>query len=423
MIFSFALPVFADDLTGNTNVTIDIWFQNFDNASSISGTVALYYSGYKNGEEPFKISPISYNSSLNATQYTFENLPGNLSDYSAELIEINGEDTQTLLGDNPSWKFSTMVSQYTEEDGYKKAKVINYYGNYKIVFQVSAGSTAVYPLYMHKTFMNQYGNEWRARTSIPYGTYKYAVYKVSSFNNGVCSCDTDTPRATKEITINSSNDTTGEFTLAFYVPTDGGTYHVHEIDDEGNVIHGGKYFSSNPSQITFGEVAKVNGKNSYVVYRTDNGGGHYETTTAEVINYILGGNLIITNRYEGEKTTDELKFDYTIKFSDTSINGTFGDVEVVNGEGKFTLKDGEEISITGLPDGVEYEIIDDTTGYTVTKSGETDNIISETTKRAEFIYKKYSNPLTSNNLIYTSIILLISGSILFYLLKRKAINF
>ena len=407
ILLGWFIPVYAEELTGDTSIDVNIWWKNFDNVSSMKGEVALYYNGYQNGEVPFKTMEVAYDTTRSLSEATFTSLPGEKGDYKAELITIHGESTKTLLETHPNWIFSTMIDQYTEEEGYKKANVINYYGEDKMIFQVDAGS-ATYPLYLHKIFMNQVGENWVKRATIPQGKYRFAIYKVSSFTNGICSCEADTPRATKEITIDSTNDNADALNLTFYVPTDGGTYHIHEIDDEGNIIHGGNYSSSAPENITLGDIAIVNGKKSYVVYRTDNGGGHFETDTAQVTNYIVGGSLKISTLTE-ETIDKDKEFSYEIKLSDSSINGTFKDVEIQNGIGHFQMKINEVVEIEGLPDGVDYTVTELTTGYIVTKSNTDDVIASDEIKEATFIYKKNENPSTFHNSMIIFSIILIGG--------------
>lgn len=61
----------------------------------------------------------------------------------------------------------------------------------------------------------------------------------------------------------------------------------------------------------------------------------------------------VSKEVKGTKT--EESFNFHIKFVEP-ITGKYGNLEVVNGEGNFTLKDGEKIPVTGLPSGITYEI-------------------------------------------------------------------
>ena len=68
------------------------------------------------------------------------------------------------------------------------------------------------------------------------------------------------------------------------------------------------------------------------------------------------GYLYVYNYVNGNDCDKEKAFEYTITLSNTKLSATFGDVAVVNGVGKFTLKDQESISITGLPENIGYTI-------------------------------------------------------------------
>ena len=58
----------------------------------------------------------------------------------------------------------------------------------------------------------------------------------------------------------------------------------------------------------------------------------------------------------GNASNKEKEFKFFIWLSDSSINGQYGDVNFVNGEGEFYLKNGESISILNLSKGVDYSV-------------------------------------------------------------------
>ena len=166
------------------------------------------------------------------------------------------------------------------------------------------------------------------------------------------------------------------------------------------------------------KIREIKGTNSYIEYDeheeevtvhiSDNGGDELECTVEydsdgsvfENIKNdepepepepkpepIVGGltvKVIIKDHPEKDET-----FDYTITLNDISINGKYGDVEFVNGIAKFKLKNGEKVSIPGLPENVGYRVIqEDSKGYTTEYENETGHIIGNETIDVLFINSK-----------------------------------
>ncbi len=65
----------------------------------------------------------------------------------------------------------------------------------------------------------------------------------------------------------------------------------------------------------------------------------------------------VSKKVEGTTTQDE--FNFHIKLN-KNLTGQYGDIQLTNGNGTFSLQNGENIYITGLPSGIEYEIIEET---------------------------------------------------------------
>lgn len=97
------------------------------------------------------------------------------------------------------------------------------------------------------------------------------------------------------------------------------------------------------------------------------------------------GHLRITKRVEG-KYDESIEFEFTVELDDKTINGTYGEVEFINGVAKFTLKDGGKKLIQNLPVGINYmvtqKIVD---GYTTTYEREKGAIIANTTITSPFV--------------------------------------
>ena len=55
---------------------------------------------------------------------------------------------------------------------------------------------------------------------------------------------------------------------------------------------------------------------------------------------------------------------------------------VANGEGTFTLKDGETLTIYGIPEGTAYTVMRSVETYTASESGRDGGVVSEETMTA-----------------------------------------
>lgn len=105
------------------------------------------------------------------------------------------------------------------------------------------------------------------------------------------------------------------------------------------------------------------------------------------------GDLVVTKTVAGNAASQTKEFTFTVTLSDTTINGTFGDMTFVDGVAEFTLKHGESKKAPGLPNGVGYTVVEsDNSGYTVTKTGDTGSIIGGETVTAAFTNTKNTTP-------------------------------
>ncbi|MCD8083410.1 MAG: DUF5979 domain-containing protein [Clostridiales bacterium] len=100
---------------------------------------------------------------------------------------------------------------------------------------------------------------------------------------------------------------------------------------------------------------------------TSDGGEEPETGT---------GTLTVTKTVTGSGSKTK-EFTFTVTLSDTSINGTYGDMTFVNGVATFTLTHGESKTAEGLPEGISYTVAESSTsGYRTTSDGATGTIVS-----------------------------------------------
>ena len=103
------------------------------------------------------------------------------------------------------------------------------------------------------------------------------------------------------------------------------------------------------------------------------------------------GNLTVSKDVNGNKGDTNKDFHFTVTLSDTSINGTFGDMTFKDGVATFTLKDNESLTATSLPTGITYKVIEQEAnqdGYITTSTGTTGEIQKNATSKAEFINTK-----------------------------------
>lgn len=84
------------------------------------------------------------------------------------------------------------------------------------------------------------------------------------------------------------------------------------------------------------------------------------------------GNLAVTKAVSGNATEVDKDFNFTVTLDDKTVNETYGDMTFTSGVAKFTLKAGETKTAQGLPNGMSYEVTEDsysTEGYTTQYTG------------------------------------------------------
>ena len=91
------------------------------------------------------------------------------------------------------------------------------------------------------------------------------------------------------------------------------------------------------------------------------------------------GNLLVSKTVNSNGSLTEnitnKDFSFTVKLSDKSISGNYGEMTFINGDATFTLKHNETKTATGLPAGVTYTVEEASVdGYTPSYSVSTDTI-------------------------------------------------
>ena len=101
---------------------------------------------------------------------------------------------------------------------------------------------------------------------------------------------------------------------------------------------------------------------------------------AEFTNTRETGDLEVKKSVTSSTPNDKNKdFSFTVTLSDTTINGTYGEMTFKNGVANFTLKHDETKKAEGLPTGISYTVEEAVDGkFITTKTGETGTIATGT---------------------------------------------
>ena len=152
----------------------------------------------------------------------------------------------------------------------------------------------------------------------------------------------------------------------------------------------------------FEELPKYDAQGSEITYtvreETVPEGYRVEYSGTDIINLSLDQDfsaLRITKTVSGPGSDTEQAFHFTVTLSDTSINGTYGDLTFVNGVAELSLRHGEEKTAAGLPAGIAYMVTEaeaNQNGYTTTAAGDTGTLVKDQVSSAEFTNTKPEDP-------------------------------
>ena len=116
---------------------------------------------------------------------------------------------------------------------------------------------------------------------------------------------------------------------------------------------------------------------------------------AQFINSLKPGDLTVTKTVTGEAGDLSKDWHFRVELSDTGINGTFGEMDFVDGVAEFTLKSGESATAKDLRAGITYTVTEEEAnldGYETSYTGETGTIPSGDTAKADFLNHKDPPP-------------------------------
>lgn len=100
------------------------------------------------------------------------------------------------------------------------------------------------------------------------------------------------------------------------------------------------------------------------------------------------GGLAVSKKVEGTGGDTGRSWNFAVTLNDNSVNGTYGEMNFVNGTASFTLKSGESKTALGLPAGLSYNVTEaeaNTDGYTTTSTGSSGTIVKDSTVAAAFV--------------------------------------
>ena len=202
------------------------------------------------------------------------------------------------------------------------------------------------------------------------------------------------------------------FSAVFRLPEDftgeaDGVYGTYTAagSDEAEPIE----FTDGTAEVTFTlrdgeriEFAGLPGGTDYRIAETD-AYGHLSTSTGETGEIPAGtmaaaafvntreddpfAGLRVLKTVSGTDGETGRAFHFTVTLADDSVNGTYGDMEFVNGAAQFALRDGEARTATGLPAGIGYTVTEEEAnqdGYTTTVTGNTGTLEAGVTAQAAF---------------------------------------
>ena len=145
-----------------------------------------------------------------------------------------------------------------------------------------------------------------------------------------------------------------------------------------------------PNGITYEVTEADYTSDGYVTTKTGDTGtivGNSELTATFTNTRNTYGGLVVTKTVSGNAASRTKDFSFTVTLSDTTITGTYGEMNFENGVATFTLKNGESKTATDLPNGITYEVTEaDYTadGYVTTKTGDTGTIVGNEEQTAAF---------------------------------------
>ncbi|MCD8083106.1 MAG: fibro-slime domain-containing protein, partial [Clostridiales bacterium] len=110
------------------------------------------------------------------------------------------------------------------------------------------------------------------------------------------------------------------------------------------------------------------------------------------------GSLTVSKKVAGSGADTSQEFTFTVTLSDTGINGSYGDMDFIDGVATFTLKHNESVTASGLPEGITYVVSETAAdGYTTTRENASGTIKADTEIQVIFTNTKDSGSSTDDS--------------------------
>ena len=111
--------------------------------------------------------------------------------------------------------------------------------------------------------------------------------------------------------------------------------------------------------------------------------------TASYVNTRREGDLSVEKNLQGEDGDPERAFEITVTLSDTTINGTYGEMKFADGVATFSIKADEKKTAKGLPAKIGYTVEESADQlYTLASSDNLNGTIAEGTEKAAHLVNK-----------------------------------
>ncbi|MCI6704343.1 MAG: DUF5979 domain-containing protein [Erysipelotrichaceae bacterium] len=146
-----------------------------------------------------------------------------------------------------------------------------------------------------------------------------------------------------------------------------------------------------PNGITYKVVEDDYSSLGYVTTKTHDTGtitGNEEVEAIFTNTRDTYGSLEVSKVLTGNDVDINKEFNFTIKLTGETINGTYSGVTFTNNTATIKLKGGEYKVIEGLPNGISYDVSEDNyyaDGYFTSKTGATGTIVENEKMIAEFV--------------------------------------
>ena len=199
-----------------------------------------------------------------------------------------------------------------------------------------------------------------------------------------------------ELPTDTSTTVTGSGTVSFdkITFTKAGTYTFEISEEKGNVFG----YTYDDSVWTLTVVVVDNESKLEVQSHTyTKADGTANEDKAEFENIYSSGSLTISKVVTGDAGDKNKEFTFTVTLTDANGDPLKGEYRyagskegTIKSEGEIKLKDGESVTISGLPIGTKYTVAEaeaNKDGYTTTSKGESGEI-SEKEQKAEFTNSK-----------------------------------